>query len=137
MSTSLHFKGPWRRASEAGRCRYVYTKKHSKGVYLLTLMTMITAPKHQRLIGGLLLICSLISLLMFLEWRYFAAPPGIDGQALAEAFSTQSAQMYERFTGGALARSHLWHFSGAFVPAMLVLTAALAVWNFRLCRRQP
>ena len=97
---------------------------------------MNTAPKHHKLIGGLLLACSITSLLIFVECRYFAPPPGINGQALAAAFSSQSVSLYERFTGGAIVRSHLWHFASALVPAMLVLTAALAVWNFRLCRRQ-
>jgi hypothetical protein len=79
------------------------------------------------LISGLLLVCSVGSLLLFLQSRYLPTPPGIDGQALA---------MYERFTGGVVERSHYWHFSRSFVPAILVLTAALAVWNFRLCRRE-
>lgn len=90
---------------------------------------MSTAPRH-KLVGGLLLICSLLSLLLFLQARYFAPQPGIDGQALAAAF------MQGRFTGGAMVHSHLWHVGAIIVPGMLLLTAGLAAWNFRLCRRQ-
>ena len=98
---------------------------------------MSISPKHHTLISGLLLICSVASLLLFLQWRYYPAPPGINGQALAAAFSgSSSLQIYERFTGGTLVRSHFWQFSRSFVPAVLVLTVALAVWNFRICRRQ-
>jgi hypothetical protein len=99
---------------------------------------MSISPKHHTLISGLLLICSVVSLLLFLQLRYYPGPPGINGQALEAAFSSGSSslQMYERFTGGTLARSQFWLFSRSFVPAVLVLTIALAVWNFRICRRQ-
>ena len=99
---------------------------------------MSISPKHHTLISGLLLICSVVSLLLFLQLRYYPAPPGISGQALAAAFSSGSSplQMYERYTGGTLTHSHFWQFSRSFVPAVLVLTVALAVWNFRMCRRQ-
>jgi hypothetical protein len=88
---------------------------------------MNTSHKHRRLIGGLLLICSVGSLLLYLQARYLP-PPSANDQVLA---------MYERFTGGVAERTYFWHFSRSFVPAVLALTAALAVWNFRLSRRQP
>ena len=89
---------------------------------------MSTSPKHRKLISSLLLVCSVGSLLLFLQSRYLPTPPGFEGQALA---------MYERFTGGVVERSDFWHFSRNFVPAILVVTAALAVWNYRLFRREP
>jgi hypothetical protein len=88
---------------------------------------MNTSPKHRQLISGLLLACSVVSLLLYLRMKYWAPPPGIGGQS--------ALQMYERFTGGVLEGAPFWHF-GSLVPAILVLTAALAAWNFRQCRRQ-
>jgi hypothetical protein len=88
---------------------------------------MNTSPKHRQLISGLLLVCSVVSLLLYLQLKFLATPPGIGGQS--------AIQMYERFTGGVLERWPFWHF-GSLVPAILVLTAALAIWNYRLCRRQ-
>ena len=88
---------------------------------------MNTSPKHRKLISGLLLGCSVVSLLLYLLSAYLPTPPGINGQVLA---------MYERFTGGVAEHSHFWYCSRSIVPAVLVLTAALAVWNFRICRRQ-
>ena len=99
---------------------------------------MNTSLKHRQLISGLLLVCSVVSLLLFFQLRYLPTPPGINGQALAAYFSgghTTALQMYELFTGGVLERYPFWHFS-SLVPAILVLTAGLAVWNYRLCRRQ-
>ena len=82
---------------------------------------MNTSPKHRKLISSLLLVCSVVSLLLFFQVRYLPTP---------------SLQMYEQFSGGTLERYPLWLFSGSLVRVVLILTAALAVWNFRLCRRQ-
>jgi hypothetical protein len=88
---------------------------------------MNTSPKHRQLISRLLLVCSVVSLLLYLQMKYWATPPGVGGQS--------AIQIYERLTGGVLEGWSFWHF-GSLVPAILVLTAALAAWNFRLCRRQ-
>jgi hypothetical protein len=62
-------------------------------------------------------------------------PPGIDGQALTAALSSGHS-MYELFARGAMQRSHLSDLSRSLVPAILVLTVALALWTFGLWRRQ-
>ena len=95
----------------------------------------MTTLKHHKWISGLLLICSVVSLLLFLQMRYFPTPPGIDGQALTAAFSSGHS-MYELFTRGVMQRSHFSDLSQSLVPAILVLTVALALWNFGLWRRQ-
>jgi hypothetical protein len=82
---------------------------------------MNTSPKHRRLVSGLLLACSVVSLLLFFQLRYLPTP---------------SLQMYEQFTGGTLRPYPFWLFTGSLVRGVLILTAALAVWNFRMCRRQ-
>jgi len=96
---------------------------------------MSTPPKHHKLISSLLLICSLLSLILFIQIKYFPAPPGMDGQALTAALNSGQTA-YELFTRGAFQRSHfsdLWH---SVTPAMLIFTAALAAWNLSLCRSQ-
>jgi hypothetical protein len=96
---------------------------------------MNTCPKHQRWISGLLLVSSVVSLLLFLQPRYFPTPPDMDGQALTAALSSGHS-MYELFARGAMQRSHLSDLSRSLVPAILVLTVALALWTFGLWRRQ-
>jgi len=91
----------------------------------------MTTLKHHKWISGLLLISSVVSLLLFLQPRYFPTPPGMDGQALTAALRSGHS-MYELFAGGAMQRSHFSDLSRSLVPAILVLTVALALWNFRL-----
>ena len=100
------------------------------------LRIMSTSSKDQRFISGLLLVCSVASLLLFLS--YAPKRPGIDGETLAAAFNTHSViHMYELFAAGALERGHHFSlFNQTSVSAILILTAALALWNFALSRKE-
>ena len=93
-------------------------------------MTMGAAQRH-KLIGGLLLIWSVFSLLLFLRVTYFAAPLGIDGQA------PEAALRCGRSMEGAMVQSNLRYVGRIIVLVVLLLTAGLAAWNLKLCRRQP
>jgi hypothetical protein len=96
---------------------------------------MNTTPKHHKWISSLLLICSLLSLMLFIQLKCFPTPPGSDGRALTAALNSGQS-LYEMFAKGALQNSQFSDLGRCFVPAILVLTAALAAWNFSLCRRQ-
>jgi hypothetical protein len=98
----------------------------------------MSTPKHHKWISGLLLICSVVSLLLFLQSKCFLRPPGIDGQALAAAFTSErsSLELYSLFTGSAIAHSQFSIVSGLLAPTILLLTSILALWNFGLWKRQ-
>jgi hypothetical protein len=93
---------------------------------------MNTSYHHRKFISGLLLFCSIVSLLFYLQLRYLPTPFDFDHRGVGASLSDRQSviQMYEMFTAGRLEHHPFMHFGGSFVPAILVLTAGLAVWNY-------